>query len=357
MTRDQRFDPRAFLRREGREPAAAGVKHGAVRTSATIGLAIVGFAVSGGAIVHAQDDNGAINFLRSTVRTQQRTVAPTYYAPPRTVAPVIQIPQVFLPRSSAPQPRSQTQLLGYAPFGAMVRDDAPSVRLRQSGSVRGARVTIPVPSRVELREGGARVAYCVRTCDGFYFPLGATSASEREMEAHCTSLCPAAPTTVVTGGAGGDIETFRSLRGRAYGQMPNAFAYRRGLDSSCSCQPQGGAGVVHAPDVSRDPTLRNGDIVMTAEGLRVFRGAQGRGPHGAQSFAALSSSGLPTASRRNLQEVERVSITRRATSRRDRAAERNAERNEVQDLARAIRAVEHSVQSVRYVGPDRAALR
>src|SRR5436190_45726 len=52
------------------------------------------------------------------------------------------------------------------------------------------------PSGVHPRAGGSQ-AYCVRTCDGRYFPVSASDDESRA--ASCSSFCPASETRVVYG--------------------------------------------------------------------------------------------------------------------------------------------------------------
>ena len=116
--------------------------------------------------------------------------------------------------------------------------------------------------------GGPSVAYCVRTCDGHFFPIQQNAtASPAEI---CQSLCPAAQTKIFTGsGIGGA----HSQDGRRYADLPNAFAYRDKMVSNCSCNGKTPFGLVTI-DVKRDPTLRQGDIVATHDGLAQVRGGR-----------------------------------------------------------------------------------
>jgi Protein of unknown function (DUF2865) len=126
---------------------------------------------------------------------------------------------------------------------------------------------------------GAR-HYCVRTCDGFYFPLSARGdASRAEM---CRALCPAAPTEVYRLGGGADsIEDAVSERGRSYASLPTALAYRKSLKPGCSCRASGATAM--AVPITQDPTLERGDIVVTQKGVHVFAG-NGRFPFRDRDF-------------------------------------------------------------------------
>ena len=83
---------------------------------------------------------------------------------------------------------------------------------------------------------------CVRSCDGFYFPIS-NNASQRRLNLDadlCHSSCPNAETALYLVPIGQDAEMAVSVEGRTpYPTTPNAFKYRRGVDPSCSCRKQG----------------------------------------------------------------------------------------------------------------------
>ena len=125
--------------------------------------------------------------------------------------------------------------------------------------------TIP-PSR-----GGPQVAYCVRTCDGRYFPLARSAGGPNAMAAKiCSALCPTAETKIYTGG---NIESAVASDGSRYTSLKNAFIYRERFVDGCSCNGGDGAGNA-AIEIKSDPTLRPGDIVVTTNGPMVFKGGK-----------------------------------------------------------------------------------
>ena len=113
---------------------------------------------------------------------------------------------------------------------------------------------------------GHGTVYCVRTCDGRYFPLqrhaGSTPAEL------CKSFCPAAKTMVFSGSK---IDSAVAQNGTRYADLDSAFAYRDKVTDSCSCNGKDGLGLARV-DATSDPTLRPGDIVATDEGLATFQG-------------------------------------------------------------------------------------
>jgi hypothetical protein len=131
--------------------------------------------------------------------------------------------------------------------------------------------------------GGPSVAFCVRSCDGHYFPIQ-RNASVSPVET-CNSFCPSAQTKIYTGSS---ISTAVSMEGRRYAEMPNAFAYRDKVVANCTCNGRTAFGLANI-DVYSDPTLKSGDIVATKDGLAQFN-AGGRRGYG--EFTPISKSAL-----------------------------------------------------------------
>jgi hypothetical protein len=133
--------------------------------------------------------------------------------------------------------------------------------------------SIPQP-RAEMRSrySGGGQAYCVRTCDGRYFPIAASDNASRA--ASCTSFCPASETKIVYGG---NIDNAATENGKPYSELPNAFRYRNELVAGCTCNGKDPTGLASVK-IEDDPTLRKGDIVAGDNGLMVAgRGADKRG--------------------------------------------------------------------------------
>jgi hypothetical protein len=115
------------------------------------------------------------------------------------------------------------------------------------------------------------VAYCVRTCDGFNFPVAAAEGNTRSDL--CSKFCPAADTKVFYGGSIDDAET---QSGRAYADLPNAFRYRKEAVAGCTCNGKDAFGLAKI-DLADDRTLRKGDIVVGQDGLKVVTGRDSDG--------------------------------------------------------------------------------
>ena len=118
--------------------------------------------------------------------------------------------------------------------------------------------------------GGGDQAYCVRTCDGRYFPITAGDGQSRA--ASCNSFCPASETRVVYGSS---IDSATTEKGKPYSELPNAFRYRNELVAGCTCNGKDQLGLAPVR-IEDDPTLRKGDIVAGVGGLMVASGAADR---------------------------------------------------------------------------------
>jgi Protein of unknown function (DUF2865) len=134
-------------------------------------------------------------------------------------------------------------------------------------------------------------AYCVRACDGRYFPI--TSSGDQTKAATCSGFCPAAETRVVYGS---NIDSAVTETGKPYSELPNAYRYRDELVAGCSCNGKDPTGLASIK-IEDDPTLRKGDIVAGSGGLMIAgRGADRRG-------AALNFSPAPKSVRAHYRRV------------------------------------------------------
>jgi Protein of unknown function (DUF2865) len=124
--------------------------------------------------------------------------------------------------------------------------------------------------RPRVAYGGGGQAWCVRTCDGRYFPIAGNDAQSKT--ASCNSFCPASKTELVYGS---DIDHAATSAGKPYSELPNAFKYRNEMVAGCSCNGKDSAGLARVP-VEQDPTLRKGDIVAGTDGLMIANPSSGK---------------------------------------------------------------------------------
>jgi hypothetical protein len=117
--------------------------------------------------------------------------------------------------------------------------------------------------RPRYSSGGGGQAYCVRTCDGRYFPV--TGSDNASRAASCSSFCPASETKLFYGSS---IDNASAENGKSYSDLPNAFRYRNELVGGCTCNGKDPVGLAQVK-VENDPTIRKGDIVAGENGLLV----------------------------------------------------------------------------------------
>lgn len=79
---------------------------------------------------------------------------------------------------------------------------------------------------------------CVRTCDGFYYPVSFSTLPSRFGldEAVCKNKCAAPAELFVYKNPGETIDQMISLNGEPYSSAPFAFKYRKEYVKGCSCK-------------------------------------------------------------------------------------------------------------------------
>lgn len=91
----------------------------------------------------------------------------------------------------------------------------------------------------EAFAGGYRTI-CVRTCDGFFFPIrqngsSATTIIDSDL---CQASCPNAEVKLFLQPLEKDVDAAVSIDGTTnYTALPNAFRYRTSLEPTCGCRP------------------------------------------------------------------------------------------------------------------------
>lgn len=155
---------------------------------------------------------------------------------------------------------------------------------------------------LDMPMGSTYRTLCVRTCDGFYFPISFATVPSRfhEDAQTCQRLCPAAETMLFSHrNPGEEAEQAMSINGMPYTELPNAFKYRKELNPSCSCRAAGQSWA-EALGVGRDESYQRGDIIVTEERARQMSQprpvGQSKGqPAGAQKAAEGEQQQAPIA--------------------------------------------------------------
>lgn len=155
----------------------------------------------------------------------------------------------------------------------------------------------PQPAPPTRVASGSGPAFCVRSCDGKYFPLMRGNASPAQM---CQAFCPASPTKVFFGSS---IDGASSATGERYADSENAFAYRKALRADCTCNGKDPGGL--APiDISLDGSLRPGDVLATTSGLVAYSGIRLGNDQTAEFTPVSSYPGLTAEVRARLGEIK-----------------------------------------------------
>jgi hypothetical protein len=130
---------------------------------------------------------------------------------------------------------------------AIIRRDQPSVQ-----------------AETDSMSGGG---YCVRACDGYYFPL--IKSSRIPGQQSCELACPASGVELYQGDS---IEEARNARGERYSTLRTAFSFRDRLTARCSCNDPAASHDFFLRLSRKDPTLRADDIVIGEKGALVYNG-------------------------------------------------------------------------------------
>lgn len=144
---------------------------------------------------------------------------------------------------------------------------------------------------------GSGPAFCVRTCDGKYFPLMRGSGSPVQM---CQAFCPASATKVYFGSS---IDGAYASSGERYAESENAYAYRKALRADCTCNGRDPAGLAPV-DITLDTSLRAGDVIATTDGLVAYSGIRVGNNQTAEFTPVASYPGLTAEVRARLGEMK-----------------------------------------------------
>ncbi|MBO0759565.1 MAG: DUF2865 domain-containing protein [Bradyrhizobiaceae bacterium] len=123
---------------------------------------------------------------------------------------------------------------------------------------------------------------CVRTCDGYYFPISFATTQDRFQEdlMQCQRMCPAAEVNLYTyHNPGEEVSQAVSINGAPYTALPNAFKYRQEFNPACSCRKPGQTWAQALGQI-RDDTVEQGDIIVNEQRAKALSqpkvDAQGR---------------------------------------------------------------------------------
>ena len=153
----------------------------------------------------------------------------------------------------------------------------------------------PAPAQ---RVAGSGPAFCVRSCDGKYFPL--TMRGNATPVQTCQAFCPASVTKVFYGS---NIDSAAAVNGERYADSENAYAYRKALRADCTCNGRSPSGLAPV-DLTLDTSLRSGDVVATTDGLVAYTGVRLGADQTAEFTPVASYPGLTADVRARLGEMK-----------------------------------------------------
>ncbi len=129
----------------------------------------------------------------------------------------------------------------------------------------------PGEPQQQQQMGGTFRTICVRSCDGYYFPISYATTSDHFAEdaQACQRLCPAAQASLYTyHNPGEDVPQALSLDGHPYSELPAAFAYRKALSPACSCRKPGESWADALKTLGPDNTVAAGDVIVTEQNAK-----------------------------------------------------------------------------------------
>jgi hypothetical protein len=162
----------------------------------------------------------------------------------------------------------------------------------------------PTPAPRQVTSSGGP-AFCVRSCDGKYFPLMRGNASPAQM---CQAFCPASTTKIFYGS---NIDSAASASGERYADSENAFAYRKALRADCTCNGRDAVGLAPV-DLAMDGSLRAGDVIATTDGLVAYSGIKVGNNQSPDFIPVASYPGLTSEVRARLGEMKVAPVSAEA---------------------------------------------
>jgi hypothetical protein len=149
---------------------------------------------------------------------------------------------------------------------------------------------------------------CVRTCDGYYFPVSySTEPTHFAEDAQtCQRECPAAEVSLYSfRNPGEDMDQAVSTTGQLYTALPTAYRYRTSLISSCSCRRPGQSWQDALKNADDPSAIESGDIVVTDQNAKALSQAPGT-PTARPGAPAAGATAVPAATADGGKRVVRV---------------------------------------------------
>lgn len=130
---------------------------------------------------------------------------------------------------------------------------------------------MPATGDLGTEGGGTFRTVCVRTCDGYYFPISFATVPSRfgDDEKTCKNLCPASEVALYAHrNPGQDMNQAVSINGQPYTSLPAAFRYRQEFNPSCTCKAANQSWADAMKGVDDRSAAEHGDIIVTEESAK-----------------------------------------------------------------------------------------
>lgn len=149
-------------------------------------------------------------------------------------------------------------------------------------------------------EGGGRqggpYTVCVRSCDGYFFPLANSPGGREGQDEMCQALCPGTETLAYGMSSGGDIQNAAARSsGQPYSALPNALKYTRSFDAACTCRAPGQSWAQALANAEQMLDQRKGDIIVTEQRSQEMSRPKTEQPQRGKKGAANAPEAKPAA--------------------------------------------------------------
>lgn len=193
--------------------------------------------------------------------------------------------------ASASRPRSPARYTAAPPsggglFGGLFGGSGSYSNASRYGSYSNPSYSSGYSGRTWSGYGGYRTL-CVRTCDGYYFPIStSTSRAGISRDAKiCEQSCGAPARLFYQRGIGSDVAYAVDLQGKPYSSLENAFRYRKEFVKDCRCKPEPWSEAAKEEYEKRAENAENPGQVETASRTQDPEAAGNQAQSGAQLVA------------------------------------------------------------------------
>lgn len=154
---------------------------------------------------------------------------------------------------------------------------------------------MPPPEEMGPRRGSKAV--CVRTCDGYFFPISYNAGGQNpdRLSDLCRAQCPNADTEVFTYSPSRDITDAVSVNGTPYTSLANALKYRRTFNAACTCRPPGKSWAETLAPAERLMSGSRRDLIVTPEKAEELSRPRQGAPARSNAAPAARTGRQPTA--------------------------------------------------------------